>query len=244
MEQVQLDGHLSRISTLWTQLRQAHGAGTEAARARQELMQRYCGAVYRYLLKAVRDPHLAEDLTQEFALRFIQGRFKHAAPDRGRFRDYVKTSLFHLVDDHHRGRARQPKPADMEGRDPVAPAGPTDADLAFRDSWSQELLARAWRGLADLEAETGQPYHTTLRFRAEHPDLPSAAMGEQLTTLLGKPIGADAARQTLHRAREKFTELLRREARISLGEEAGDERVEEELAELNLLRYCQGAKKR
>lgn len=243
MDQTPHDDRLSRISTLWTQLRQAHESGEVAVRARQELMHRYCGAAYRYLLKAVRDPHLAEDLSQEFALRFIKGRFKHAAPDRGRFRDYVKTALFHLVDDHYRKLARAPKAAAIDGQDPAAPGGPPDADVAFRESWSHELLARTWRGLAEWEAQTGQPYHTVLRLRAENPDLPSATLGDRLGGVLGKPVSADAARQTLHRAREKFTALLIDEVRQSLGEAADDVRVEEELAELNLLRYCQGAKK-
>src|SRR5262249_52012933 len=45
----QLDERLSHIATQWTVLYQAHaGAPEEAAAARQLLMQRYCGAVYRY----------------------------------------------------------------------------------------------------------------------------------------------------------------------------------------------------
>jgi len=88
MDQTELELRLSRISTRWSVLRQAHqGPEDAAAAARQELMQRYCGAVYRYLLSAVRDPHTAEDLTQEFALRFVGGHFHRADPSRGRFRD-------------------------------------------------------------------------------------------------------------------------------------------------------------
>jgi RNA polymerase sigma factor (sigma-70 family) len=244
MNPAEFDERLSRISTQWSRLRQAHEEGESAARARQDLMVRYCGAAFRYLLKAVRDPHLAEDLAQEFALLFIQRRFRHADPDRGRFRDYVKTALFHLVDDHYRKQARRPKAAAIDGQDPAAPSNPPDAELAFRESWSQELLARTWKELADWEKQTGQAYHTVLRLRAEQPDLPSPALAERLSALLGKPVTADSARQTLHRAREKFTEFLLHEVRLSLGEGADDTQVEEELADLNLLKYCQGGKKR
>ena len=62
--------------------------------------------VFRYLLRAVRDTSVAEDLTQEFALRFIQGRFGNANPDQGKFRNYVKSALFRLVQDHYRERMR------------------------------------------------------------------------------------------------------------------------------------------
>ena len=84
-------------------------AGILAA-AQQQLMLRYCGAVYRYLLRAVRDPTVAEDLTQEFALRFIQGRFGQVDREQGRFRNYVKGALFRLVQDHYRNQAREPRP--------------------------------------------------------------------------------------------------------------------------------------
>src|SRR3712207_7176976 len=44
----------------------------------------------------------AEELLQEFAVRFLRGDFRRADPQRGRFRDYVKTALIHLVIDHQR----------------------------------------------------------------------------------------------------------------------------------------------
>src|SRR5438094_4209073 len=120
MDEKQMETHLSSITTAWTMLRRAHGASPgSAAVAWQELMQRYCGAVYRYLLRAVRDPGVAEDLTQEFALRFIQGRFGQADPSQGRFRSYVKGALFRLVQDHYRSQARGPRSVPLEHDAPV-----------------------------------------------------------------------------------------------------------------------------
>src|SRR5262249_49413819 len=104
------DQRLSRISTIWTMLRQAHdGPAGAATAAPQVLLQRYGGAVHRYLLAVVGDSHAADDLTQEFGLSLVRGAFHKADPQRGRFRDYVKTALFHLVADYHRqqtGRMR------------------------------------------------------------------------------------------------------------------------------------------
>ena len=235
------DQRLSRISTQWTVLRQAHGDESDAAaKARQELIQRYGGAVYRYLLAAVRDPHAADDLSQEFALRFLRGRFRHADPGRGRFRDYVKTALFHLVGDHRRRAGRGPSRVSLGDAEPaVPPAEVHGDDRAFLESWRQELLARAWRRLAGAAGQAGQPYYAVLRYRVEHPDVPSARMAEELSGRLGKPLTAANARQLLHRARAKFAELLLDETRHSLGGAAG--RLEDELAELNLLKYCREA---
>src|SRR4051794_39931286 len=210
MNDNELHQHLSQIATQWSVLYQAHKGGeTEAARARQLLMQRYCGAVYRYLLRAVRDPAVAEDLTQEFALRFVQGRFGQADPSQGRFRNYVKGALFRLVQDHYRGLLRGPKEVSLES-DPVveAPDQAEAADQAFRDSWRQELLARAWRSLEQVELETGQPHYAVLRLRVDQPELSSSQVAELLAGRLGKPFTPAGVRQLVHRARERFAELL------------------------------------
>src|SRR5437868_15369064 len=110
MDAAELSQRLSRIDTLWTMLLRAHGGEPGAVQDAQcKLLERYRGAVYRYLLGAVRDADAAEELAQEFALRFVRGDFRRASPDRGRFRSYLKTALIHLVTDYHRARQRAPR---------------------------------------------------------------------------------------------------------------------------------------
>ena len=110
MDQNDLNSRLSRISTIWTLLSDAHKAlRTRAGDARLALIQRYQGAAYRYLLGAVRNPDAADELFQEFALRVMQGAFAHADPARGRFRSYLKTMLYHLVVDYQRRQRRLPR---------------------------------------------------------------------------------------------------------------------------------------
>ena len=77
--------------------------------ARAALVHRYRGAIYRYLLGAVRNPDVADDLAQDFALRLVRGDFRNADPERGRFRDLVKTVLFHLIVDYQRRQKAQPR---------------------------------------------------------------------------------------------------------------------------------------
>lgn len=232
------DQRLSQINTQWSVLLQAHrGTADEAAAARQVLMQRYLGAVYRYLVAAVRDSAVADDLTQEFALRFIQGRFGQVDRDQGRFRNYVKASLFRLVQDHYRELQREPRAVSLDA-DPGLSAPAEVDEQAFRDSWRQELLARAWKALEQVQAQTAQPYYAVLRLRVDQPDLDSAAVAEHLGQQLGRPFTAPGIRQLVHRARERFAELLLDDVRESM-EHAPLERVQEELAELNLLKYCQ-----
>ena len=120
MEQAGPDERLSRIETHWTAVFQAHGSTADGARdARHQLMSRYGGAAYRYLLGAVRDPDVASDLCQEFAVRFLRGDFRRADPEKGRFRDFVKTSLFHLIVDYQKKKRHQPREFSSELDSPL-----------------------------------------------------------------------------------------------------------------------------
>ena len=101
-------GHLSRISTLWTLVAHAKdGPMGAVAAAQQALLQRYNRAVHRYFLGALGNREAADDLAQEFALRFLRGDCRGADPERGRFRDFLKGVLSHLVADFCRRRGRQ-----------------------------------------------------------------------------------------------------------------------------------------
>lgn len=228
--------HLSQISTFWTMLFRAH-AGEEqgTARAQHELLERYGGAVYRYLLGAVRDPDAAADLTQEFAVRFLRGDFHRADPDRGRFRDYLKTALIHMATDYRRDRQRQPRPLDPGTPAPELPDS-LDDDAMFLESWRTELLDRTWEALAAAHPTQ----HAALLTRVNDPDLPSPEVAERISGVLGRPLTAAAARKALQRAHGQFAELLVEEAARSLGESTTAE-LEAELTALDLLRYCRSA---
>ncbi len=245
MDDRQLNQRLSQIATVWSLVRQAHqGRDDDAAAARQEMMERYCGAVFRYLLAAVRDPHAAEDLTQEFALRFTRGLFRQADPGRGRFRDYVKTSLFHLVDDFRKRHAKEARQGPLPEHELAAPgAEALNTEQAFLSCWRQELLSRTWEALERQEKAAGQPLATVLRFRVDNPDVNAGAMAEQLGHQLGRSFTSAGIRQILHRAREKFSDFLLEEVARSL-QTNDPERLQEELGELNLLKYCQTALQR
>ncbi len=238
------DQRLSHITTLWTLVRQAHQGPADAVPAAQQtLLERYGGAVHRYLLGALRDPEAADDMFQEFCLRFLRGDFRNADPGRGRFRDFVKTALFHLICDYQRRRQRRPLSLDPDHEPAAPPPDTPEAEQAYLNSWREELMDRTWRAVAELEEATGQPVATVLRFRAEHPLLSSAELAEQLGTRLGKVFSIDGIRQALHRAREKFTDLLLEEVAQSL-QVATPEAVEEELVQLGMLSYCRSALER
>ena len=228
---------LSRITTLWTMVFQAHGQAAESAlSARQRLVQRYSGAVYSYLLGSLREREAAEDLFQEFALRVVRGDFGRADPGRGRFRDYLRRSLINLVHDHQRARQAWPKPLPHSPE----PAAPTpEEEQSFLTSWRDELLERTWRELAQAQPA----YHAVLLFRVQNPDVPSPQLAEEVGRQLGRALSADTARKILQRAHAKFAEVLVDEVAVSLDQPTAEE-LEAELRELDLLKYCRPALQR
>jgi RNA polymerase sigma factor (sigma-70 family) len=241
MSSVNLEAHLSQIQTLWTLVRQAHAGSAEKGAAQRQLIDRYGGAVRRYLRGALRDPDASDEVFQEFAYRLLHGDLGGADPQRGRFRYYVKGVLFHLIADHQRREHRQPRQIHSDMPEPaVAPELPEEEDRIFLASWRDELLARAWQALEANERRTGQPFFTVLRFKVEHAAMPSAQMAEQLSGKLGKGVTAASVRQTLHRARDRFADLLLDEVVNSLDRPAASQ-LQEELIDLGLLEYCRPA---
>jgi RNA polymerase sigma-70 factor (ECF subfamily) len=198
------------------------------------LLQRYCGAAFRYLRGALRDEDAALDSLQEFVLRFLRGDFRRADPGSGRFRDYLRAALVHLVTDYHREQRARPRPlpADIDER-AAAPDDGAECEATFLQSWREELIDRAWVALAGAKPA----YHAVLVFHVENPELTSAAAAEQLSARLGKPFTAALVRVTLQRAREKFAGLLLGEVAHSLGACTEAELVQE-LHALRMSKLC------
>ncbi|GIW86492.1 MAG: hypothetical protein KatS3mg108_0816 [Isosphaeraceae bacterium] len=241
----EIEQHLSQILTTWTLFHQAHAGNAEAAaEAQRRLLLRYGTPVYRYLLAAVRDEEAAEELFQEFALRFVRGDFHRADPGRGRFRQFLKTALINLVRDHRRKTARRStaplSETSLDPTDPHEPGVGGEDDERFLDLWRAELLERAWQALARYEAQTGQPLHTVLHDRTEHPDDKAPEIARRLSAQLGREVSPGWIRKRLFLARERFTDLIVDEVAASL-EDPAPAAIEDELIELGLLDRCRAA---
>lgn len=237
------DLHISRIMTAWSMVRAAHGDHTALQSAQQRLLDRYGGAVRRYALSALRSEDAADEVFQEFALRFVRGDFGKADPERGRFRAFVKTVVYRLIVDYQRRAKKLSREGAIHSNiaEPAADSTDTkDDDALFRTSWRDELLSRCWQKLADDERDSGKPYHSVLRYRLDHPELRSPELAAGLSKELGKEINAGAVRVLLHRSRELFAEMLLDEVAESLTSGSLDE-AEQELIDLDLHEYCRPA---
>jgi DNA-directed RNA polymerase specialized sigma24 family protein len=238
MDHNNLEQHLSKIETHWTAVFQAHQAkSVQTTEAQAELVLRYGGAVHRYLLASLRDVDAADELAQEFALRFLRGDFKNADPAKGRFRDFLKRAVYHLMVDYHRMRRFRPRSL-AEEPEPAVEPDPWDRQLdqQFLESWRDQLMAHAWSALDRLQERKGQPFADVLRLRVASPELRSVQLAERLSERLGRPVNSGWVRLNLHRARDMFVKSLIDEVRRSLSDHP--ERLEDELSELGLLEYC------
>jgi RNA polymerase sigma factor (sigma-70 family) len=239
VEKEEFNPQLSQLTTEWSLVVQSHlGSPEQIAAAQVELMDRYAGAVHRYLLSATHDPDAAAELAQEFALRFVRGDFHRADPTRGRFRDFVKRALRNLIIDDQRRRVIRPRPMGDDLPEPTDPAeDSSEFERRFVATWRSELMARAWAALARLQEQSGQPYHTVLRLRVDHPEMHSPEMAEALSKRLGRPIAAGGLRMALQRSRQRFVEFLLEDVTASLGAPT-QHQLEEELIDLGLFEYC------
>jgi RNA polymerase sigma-70 factor (ECF subfamily) len=191
--------------------------GNEASRraALETLLATYWRPVYVYLRRKGLPAEAAEDAVQGLFLRLLeQDALRRLDPARGRFRSYLLTALQHYLVNLHehdsalkrggRGGVVSLETLDVE-RD--LPAAPPDPVRAFDREWALAVMERA---LARLEQEYREGRRkgsaaAMLRFFRldEAPSYAQAAAECGMT-----PSQFKAA---LHRARERFREILREE---------------------------------
>jgi len=233
---------LSQIETLWSMVRNAHQSDEEIARdAQRQLLQKYGSAIQRYLNAKLRDPAAADDIYQDFAVKFVRGDFHKASPEVGRFRTFIRSVLYRQIADFYRKKKRRGD-VQLDGQvfEPLADADEDSSDEQFAEAWRDEMLKKAWDSLYELETQSGKPWYSVLQLRVRNPQLRSNDLARQIGEQLGKPISSANVRVLLHRAREKFSVLLIESISNSLESNSADA-IEEELAELKLLEYCQAA---
>lgn len=213
---------LEQISTRWSVLKDP-----------VQFLMRYGPAIRNYLGAILKNPHDADEVAQDILVRVVQDGFHRASPDRGRFRDYLKTSVRNAALSHLRRRQTvQP------GAETMAQLADDDApEAAWLADWQRCILNKAWRALDGHQRCTpGNLYHTVLRLAVDYPDDDSKTLAERVATAVGRPMRPEAFRKQLSRARRLFAQLLLDEVMTTLDNPSPEE-IEEELIELGLMSY-------
>jgi RNA polymerase sigma-70 factor (ECF subfamily) len=226
------------VTTHWSVVLAAgRGDTTRACDALAHLCQTYWYPLYAYARRRGCSPHDAQDLTQEFFARLLEGNWVAKADrQRGRFRSFLVSAMKHFMANEW-NKARTQKRGggqstlslnddSAEHRYQLEPAENATPESLFEQGWAVALLDGVLSRLEEEYRRSGkQAWMEAMR--------PALAMdrGALDYTELAHKLGTTetAARMAVHRLRQRYRQLIRAEVASTV---ASPEEVEAEMRHL------------
>jgi RNA polymerase sigma-70 factor (ECF subfamily) len=189
----------------------------EARSALVSLCENYWYPLYAYLRRRGYPADQAQDLTQEFFMRVLEGRcLDRADPEKGRFRAFLLTSLkLFVADEEDRNRAQKRGGGALlplefssgEKRYQREAAHDETPERIFERRWALAVLDRVVEKLRNEFVHHGRPEHfERLKvFLLGRADTSYAALAREMNTSEG------ALKVAIHRLRKRYRELFRQE---------------------------------
>lgn len=219
-------------TTRWSLILDAREAG-QSRHALEELCRTYRAPVLAYISRHGYSRADAEDLTQEFFARFLEGRWDAGAdPARGHFRALLLVAIrrFLISSDEaahalKRGGASKRVDGEVELDRLVAPDGETP-ERVFQRTWAMTVLDRSYARLRSEAERAGkqQLFEQLSPFLVERP---ASEDYQRISAELG--LRANTIAVAVHRLRARLRELVREELAETC---ASPDAVETELCEL------------
>jgi RNA polymerase sigma factor (sigma-70 family) len=225
------------LTTHWSVVLSARDQhSSQSAQALELLCRTYWLPLYAFVRRQGRNPHDAQDLTQEFFARLLEKDYlKSAAPDKGRFRTFLLVALKRfLANEWDRQRAQKRGGANLvvsidqevaESRFAAEPAH-LQPDLLFDRQWAMTLLDHTMNRLREEYVATGRArLFELLRgcLTKDESALPYAEIAARLN------LTEAAVKMAVQRLRARYRELLRAEIAETVASEG---EVEEEIRHL------------
>ena len=208
------------VTTHWSVVLAAgHGDASCANDALARLCQTYWYPLYAYARRRGCSPHDAQDLTQEFFARLLEGHWvAQADRQRGRFRSFLLSAMKHFItNEWNKARAQKRgggqtilslNDDSSERRYRLEPAEKATPESLFERVWALTLLDGV---LARLEQEYRREGKQAW-MEAMRPALTTDRDAIDYTEMAGKlGITETAARVAVHRLRQRYRQLLRAE---------------------------------
>ncbi len=222
-----LPGSARFPTTRWTLVVAAGDPHRKEARsALVSLCENYWYPLYAYLRRCGYPADKAQDPTQEFFIRLLEGRYlDRADPEKGRFRAFMLTSLkFFVADEEDRQRARKRGggllvPMEFssgEERYQREPAHDETPERIFERRWALSVLDRVVEKLRNEFVHHGRPEHfERLKvFLLGQSEAPYAALAREMKTSEG------ALKVAIHRLRKRYRDLFRQEIEDTVADPA------------------------
>jgi RNA polymerase sigma factor (sigma-70 family) len=197
------------------------------AAALSSLCESYWYTLYAYLRRRGYDSDQAGDLTQEFIVRLLSGRYiDRADPEKGRFRSFLLSSLKLFLSDEwdrehakKRGGGAPTLPFEISSGEELyrrEPSHDETPERIYERRWARTVLDHVQNRLRDEFVRHGRMDHFNclkghLVGRAE---VPYAELARQLDTSEG------ALKVGIHRLRKRYRDLLRAEIAVTVDDES------------------------
>jgi RNA polymerase sigma factor (sigma-70 family) len=207
----------------------------ESRAALVSLCESYWPPLYAYIRRRGYSVEQAQDLTQEFLLRILEGRYLNRADkEKGRFRAFMLTSLkFFLADEADRQRAQKRGAGQVlalelsagEERFQRESSHNETPERIFERRWALSVLDRVMDRLRDEFVQHGRvnQFERLKVFLLDRADAPYATLAQEFGTSEG------ALKVAVHRLRKRYRELFRQEIASTV---ADPSEVESELRHL------------
>lgn len=225
-------------TTRWSVVLAAgHGDTSHASDALAHLCQTYWYPLYAYARRRGHSPHDAQDLTQEFFARLLQGNWvAQADRQRGRFRTFLLTAMQHfLANEWNRAHARKRggnapilslNDDSAEQRYQLEPVDRSTPETLFERGWALSLLTGVLQRLEEEYSRDGKKAWMDAMRPALTADRESICYAE-IAAKMG--MTETAARVAVHRLRQRYRRLIKAEVASTV---ALPDEVEAELRHL------------
>jgi len=231
-ESTPVPGHF--VTTHWSAVVRAGGSDTEAQQALSELCQAYWYPLYAFIRRQGKNPHDAEDLTQEFFARVLAKNYvADARQEKGKFRTFLLVALKRFLanewDREHaqkRGAFQTVVSIDAnlaESRFSAQAAHEPQPDVLFERQWAVALIEQVMARLSAEYEATGRAAlfaHLRSCLTREESALPYAEIAARLNQTEA------AVKMAAQRLRGRFREILREEISKTV---SSPEEVEQEI---------------
>jgi len=221
------------LTTRWSVVLQAAGAGAAAESALERLCHGYWYPLYVFVRRRGHGAEEAQDLTQEFFARLLASEtLQSAVPEKGRFRTFLLAAMKHFLINVWRDANRQKRGGvseiiswdslEAEERYQTEPATGDEEEAVFDRRWARAVVTAALERIRTEMERDGEGERFAVLQEFLQGDAGESYAGAAQVLRLSEP----AVKSAIFRMRRRYGQCIRDEIMQTV---ADPEQVEEEI---------------